>query len=139
NGSSDCSMQIVPPPVDERGVTFRWKDYRAHGRTRYKTMTLSAEEFMRRFLLQLLPSGFHRIRHYGLLANGTRQRHIDTARQLLHQHPRGIAAEVKEAHPSTGSAGPTFVCRHCGAPMIIIETLAPAHTIRGPPSAPAPS
>jgi hypothetical protein len=55
---------------DEHGVTFRWKDYRASGKTRYKAMTLSADEFIRRFLLHVLPSGFHRIRHYGLLANG---------------------------------------------------------------------
>jgi hypothetical protein len=55
--------------LDERGVTFRWKDYRATGRTRHKTMTLGADEFMRRFLLHVLPGGFHRIRHYGLLAN----------------------------------------------------------------------
>ena len=53
-----------------RGVTFRWKDYRANGTTRHKTMTLAPQEFMRRFLLHTLPSGFHRIRHYGLLANG---------------------------------------------------------------------
>ena len=120
---------------DERSVTFRWKDYRAHGRTRYKSMTLPAEEFMRRFLLHVLPSGFHRIRHYGLLANGMRQRHIDTARQLLHQP----VTAAPEPHTSNRSAGPTFVCRHCGAPMIIVETFARAHTIRGPPSAPAPS
>src|SRR6478752_7798237 len=56
--------------MDEHGVTFRWKDYRSKGRTRHKTMTLAAHEFMRRFLLHLLPAGFHRIRHYGLLANG---------------------------------------------------------------------
>jgi hypothetical protein len=54
--------------LDERGVTFRWKDYRAKGKTRHKTMTLTTDEFMRRFLLHVLPSGFHRIRHYGLLA-----------------------------------------------------------------------
>ena len=60
--------------LDERGVTFRWKDYRATGKTRYKAMTLAADEFMRRFLLHVLPSGFHRIRHYGLLANAGRQR-----------------------------------------------------------------
>ncbi|MDW3689296.1 transposase, partial [Cupriavidus sp. CV2] len=59
--------------LDERGVTFRWKDYRAKGRTRYKTMTLDAGEFMRRFLLHVLPGGFHRIRHYGLLANPVRR------------------------------------------------------------------
>src|ERR1700720_1931916 len=70
---------------DERGVTFRWKDYRAKGRTRYKIMTLSTEEFMRRFLLHVLPAGFHRIRHYGLLANAGRKRNIDTVRQLIQQ------------------------------------------------------
>jgi len=59
--------------IDEHGVAFRWKDYRAKGRTRHKTMTLAADEFMRRFLLHVLPGGFHRIRHYGLLANGSRK------------------------------------------------------------------
>jgi hypothetical protein len=124
--------------LDERGVTFRWKDYRAHGRTRHKTMTLSPEEFMRRFLLHVLPSGFHRIRHYGLLANGTRQHHIDTARQLLQQPRNEVAPEPTRAQASSAAA-PTFVCRHCGAPMIIIETLAPAHAIRAPPSASPPA
>jgi len=121
---------------DQRGVTFRWKDYRNKGRTRYKTMTLSTEEFMRRFLLHVLPSGFHRIRHYGLLANARRKNNIDTVRQLLQQ-----PAPVPEVHadpegPNTPnrSAPPTFVCRHCGAPMLIIETFARAHTIRAPPS-----
>jgi hypothetical protein len=122
--------------VDERGVTFRWKDYRAHGRTRHKTMTLSPEEFMRRFLLHVLPSGFHRIRHYGLLANGTRRQQIDTARQLLHQPRNEVPPQPTQAH-APSAAGPTFVCRHCGAPMIIIETFARAHTIRGPPHRPA--
>ncbi|GAB7549686.1 hypothetical protein CS8_093980 [Cupriavidus sp. 8B] len=59
--------------LDERGVTFRWKEYRAKGRTRYKTMTLGADEFMRPFLLHVLPGGFHCIRHYGLLANAARR------------------------------------------------------------------
>ncbi|BAO92812.1 putative transposase (plasmid) [Caballeronia cordobensis] len=61
---------------DERGVTFRWKNYRAKGRTRYKTMTLETGEFMRRFLLHVLPGGFHRIRHYGLLGNPVRRGRI---------------------------------------------------------------
>ena len=60
--------------LDERGVTFSWKDYRAKGKTRHKTMTLSPDEFMRRFLLHVLPGGFHRIRHYGLIANAGRTR-----------------------------------------------------------------
>jgi hypothetical protein len=72
---------------DERGVTFRWKDYRVKGRTRYKTMTLETGEFMRRFLLHVLPSGFHRIRHYGLLANPVRRARLAKVRDLLHVAP----------------------------------------------------
>jgi Putative transposase/Transposase zinc-binding domain len=118
---------------DERGVTFRWKDYRAHGSTRYKTMTLSTDEFMRRFLLHVLPSGFHRIRHYGLLANANRKSHIAKARDLLHQLTTEPASEHPDALIGNASLRPTFVCRHCGAPMLIIETFARAQHIRGPP------
>ena len=88
--------------MDERGVTFRWKDYRAKGKTRYKTMTLSAEEFMRRFLLHVLPSGFHRIRHYGLLANAARRDNLARARELLH-----VAPEAAEPQPPM-SPQPSF-------------------------------
>ncbi len=119
--------------MDDRGVTFRWKDYRTHGRTRYKTMTLDAQEFMRRFLLHVLPSGFHRIRHYGLLANANRKTHIATARELLHQPVPAVAEVPREAHTGTGCVKPTFVCRHCGAPMIVIQILERAQHIRGPP------
>jgi hypothetical protein len=119
---------------DERGVTFRWKDYRAKGRTRYKTMTLSAAEFMRRFLLHVLPSGFHRIRHYGLLGNAHRKTHLATARELL-QVPNSLpdptaTTSHQEAHTTQP---PVFLCRHCGAPMIILQTLAPTPSARGPP------
>ena len=123
--------------LDERGVTFRWKDYRAHGRTRYKTMTLRTEEFMRRFLLHVLPTGFHRIRHYGLLANASRKHDIATARALLHQPPPELPANLGDDSSGNGSARPTFVCRHCGAPMILIETFARAPHIRGPPCLPS--
>src|SRR6202020_1495673 len=102
--------------MDDRGVMFRWKDYRTHGRTRYKTMTLRTEEFMRRFLLHVLPSGFHRIRHYGLLANANRRTLIATARELLHQPAPAVAADTGAVAAGTGSVRPTFVCRHCGAP-----------------------
>jgi hypothetical protein len=115
---------------DDRGVTFRWKDYREDGRTRQKLMTLHAEEFMRRFLLHVLPSGFHRIRHYGLLANANRQRDIPAVRQLLHQPAPQPPADQSAEHTCARS---TFVCRHCGAPMLIIETFARAQHIRGPP------
>jgi hypothetical protein len=119
---------------DESGVTFRWKDYRDKGRTRYKTMTLATAEFMRRFLLHVLPSGFHRIRHYGLLANAGRKENLAIARELL-QQPTSEPAESNNA--GTGSAPPTFICRHCGAPMIIVETFARPHRIRAPPVQPA--
>ena len=68
---------------DENGVTFRYKDYRADGRARYKTMMLATDEFIRRFLIHVLPHGFHRIRHYGLFANGNRAANIARARELL--------------------------------------------------------
>jgi hypothetical protein len=124
--------------LDDRGVTFRWKDYREHGRTRYKPMTLRTEEFMRRFLLHVLPSGFHRIRHYGLLANATRKTQIATARELLHRPAPAVAADTSALPTGTGAVRPTFVCRHCGAPMLIIETFAPVQPIRGPPGSPSP-
>jgi len=120
---------------DERGVTFRWKDYRQKGRTRYKTMTLAAGEFMRRFLLHVLPTGFHRIRHYGLLANAGRRELLTLAREALHAPQPELPAE--EADSTVGSAPPpTFVCRHCGAPMIVLETFARPCRIRAPPAQP---
>ena len=69
--------------LDERGVTFRYKDYRRNGQARYRTMTLSADEFIRRFLLHVLPKGFHRIRHYGLLASAGCKANIARARELI--------------------------------------------------------
>jgi hypothetical protein len=117
--------------LDERGVTFRWKDYRAKGKTRHKTMTLTTDEFMRRFLLHVLPSGFHRIRHYGLLANGGRRDHLARAHELLHVAP--VNAEPMGAEASDKAVQPTFVCPDCGAAMIIIEILTRKPHIRAPP------
>jgi len=116
--------------LDERGVTFRWKDYRAKERGPVKTMTLSAAEFMRRFLLHVLPSGFHRIRHYGLLANAGRREHLAHVRQLLQ-----VPVEVRQAKDlRTEATQPTFVCPHCGAAMVITETLPRLYAIRAPPA-----
>ena len=121
--------------LDERGVTFRWKDYRAKGNTRHKAMTLSPEEFMRRFLLHVLPGGFHRIRHYGLLSNGGRRLGLATARQLLGVRTSAAAASAAEdAAPDQADAKPpTFVCRHCGRAMAIVQLLARETSIRAPP------
>ena len=116
--------------LDERGVTFRCKDYRAKGRTRYKTMTLDAHEFMRRFLLHVLPGGFHRIRHYGLIANAARREHLAQARELLHVVPDAAEPQLPDR---VDILQPTFVCPHCGAAMIVIETFARGEPIRAPP------
>ncbi|WP_374503307.1 IS91 family transposase [Zoogloea sp.] len=114
--------------MDEKGVSFRWKDYRAQGRTRLKTMTLAADEFMRRFLLHVLPTGFHRIRHYGLLANAGRQHHLAKARVLLDVLPPDpVGKDISVTPP------PTFVCPCCGAAMQVVEIMIRRQPIRAPP------
>jgi Putative transposase/Transposase zinc-binding domain len=117
---------------DDRGVTFRWKDYRATRKTRYKAMTLAADEFMRRFLLHVLPGGFHRIRHYGLLANAGRREHLAQARELLHA-PAAIEPPTATLEP-LAAVPPTFVCPHCGATMSVVEVIARRVSIRAPPT-----
>ena len=117
--------------MDERGVTFRWKDYRAKGKTRHKSMTLSPQEFMRRFLLHVLPGGFHRIRHYGLLANSNRRDDLALARQLLHVAPPPPDESASEV--ATVPA-PTFVCRHCGHAMVVLQVFLRDCSIRAPPA-----
>jgi hypothetical protein len=110
------------------GVTFRWKDYRAKGRTRHKAMTLAPQEFMRRFLLHVLPGGFHRIRHYGLLANGSRKRQPGTGVRELHctsrlrKLPRPATLRKPACYAICRAALPAFVCRHCGHAMVILQT-----------------
>jgi len=117
--------------LDERGVSFRWKDYRAKGRTRHKTMTLGADEFIRRFLLHVLPNGFHRIRHYGLLANAGRRDHLAKVRELLHVGAN--AANADSPAEDAPTAQPTFVCPDCGAAMVVVEILMRGQAIRAPP------
>ncbi|MEN8377010.1 MAG: IS91 family transposase [Gemmatimonadota bacterium] len=122
--------------LDNRGVTFRWKDYRATGRTRHKTMTLDPAEFMRRFLLHVLPRGFHRIRHYGLLANAKRVENLARARALIAAPtPSLIPTPVAAADvtPSQAVSAHTRLCPCCGAPLVIIELIARGHAPRAPP------
>jgi hypothetical protein len=110
--------------ADESSVTFTWKDYRIEGPGRYKTMTLATDEFIRRFLTHVLPKGLHRIRHYGLFANGNRAANIAQARELLRVPPRSKEAETSE---TTAADEPRVLprpCRCCGGRMIIIETFA---------------
>jgi hypothetical protein len=108
--------------ADQNDVTFKYKDYRIEGPGRYKTMTLATDEFIRRFLIHVLPKGFHRIRHYGLLANGDRAANIARARELLAMPPKQPEA-AKPAPPSEPSVLP-HPCPCCGGRMIIIETFA---------------
>jgi putative transposase/transposase-like zinc-binding protein len=117
---------------DEAGVTFRYKDYRRNGPERYQVMTLATHEFMRRFLLHVLPRGFHRIRHYGLLASATRKASIARARELLGQAPPGPAEPME-----TSDLTPPCCC--CGGRMRIIEIFGRWCQPRAPPPAHAPT
>ncbi|EMD82380.1 hypothetical protein HNQ87_002390 [Pacificimonas flava] len=117
--------------LDEDGVTFRYKDYRRSASDRQQVMTLVADEFIRRFLLHCLPRGFHRIRHYGLLAAGTRKAHLERARQLL-----AIARPAtNEMTTEPLDPRPPYPC--CGGRMVVIQTFQRCHPPRGPPSAAA--
>ena len=113
--------------LDEAGVTFRYKDYRRDGDARHRTMTLSADEFIRRFLIHVLPKGFHRIRHYGLLATGNRKANIARARDLL--AAPAPAVTKKPASPTEQRA----VCPCCGGRMLVIESFGGAARARAPP------
>jgi hypothetical protein len=99
-------------------VSFRWKDYRHHGKA--KVMTLDAHEFIRRFLLHTLPDGFHRIRHYGFLANGHRAAKLALCRKLLDTSPPEPPADLAEVAPS---AHRYDCCPSCGGAMTILATL----------------
>ena len=110
--------------ADHTGVTFRWKNYRIEGPGRYQTMTLSTHEFIRRFLMHVLPGGFHRIRHYGLLASGTRAANIARARQLLAVPVRSEQKDTSEAPAADQPRMLPRPCPCCGGRMFIIETFA---------------
>ena len=92
--------------LDDAGVTFKWKDYRIKGRDRLKTMTLDAAEFIRRFLIHVLPSGFHRIRHYGLFASAVRAQNVERARQLLAKSEAASQRSRAEADSEVDKAAP---------------------------------
>jgi hypothetical protein len=121
---------------DQQGVTFRYKDYRADGRARQKVMTLATHEFIRRFLLHVLPKGFHRIRHYGLLARPSCADNIARARELLAvtmpQDHNADAGAVDPNRPTT----PSRLCPCCGGRMITIEIFERGSTPRHRPTGP---
>jgi len=121
---------------DEHGVTFKWKDYRAEEKNRHKTMTLATDEFIRRFLLHVLPSGFHRIRHYGLLANATRNHNLARARELLSkENPATTLPTAEQESENIQACDHTpLICPDCGGPLLIIETFERGQHPRAPPS-----
>jgi hypothetical protein len=115
---------------DETGVSFRYKDYRRDAADRQRTMTLSPDEFIRRFLLHVLPKGFHRIRHYGLLASTGRKANVARVRELL---AAPAPAEVKETAPPPDRRP---LCPCCGGRMVVIEIFQRAARARAPPASP---
>jgi hypothetical protein len=120
--------------MDKQTVSFKWKNYRVKEQNRHRTMALTHDEFIRRFLLHVLPSGFHRIRYYGLTANTGRKKNLDKARELLKvkvaivQLEKEISGEAK-AHQQA----PTFVCPCGGAGMTVTEALLHLYLPRAPP------
>jgi hypothetical protein len=117
---------------DADGVRFRWKDYRDKGRQRSKVMRLSVDEFIRRFLLHVLPDGFHRIRHYGLFGNGVRQANLARVRALLAMAGKPLA----DAPAPDALIAPSRCCPCCGGRMILIERFARGCAPRSAPSHP---
>jgi hypothetical protein len=127
---------------NHQGVTFKWKDYRNKHRFRHKSMTLKTDEFIRRFLIHVLPGGFHHIRHYGLLANARRRDNLKRARELLLEQTADEDANENGAIENTESKSneipeplqATYICPDCGSPMIIIECFERGQLPRAPPA-----
>jgi hypothetical protein len=121
--------------LDETHVAFTWKDYRSGGAT--KVMRLKPDEFIRRFLLHVLPDGFHRIRSFGFMANGHRTANLALCRSLIEGRDEGIAAQGTPP-PASGTAGKTAAipaCPHCGGAMRIVGGM--PHSVHRPgPRAP---
>jgi Putative transposase/Transposase zinc-binding domain len=115
---------------DQQGVSFKWKNYRVEGRDRYQRMTLETNEFIRRFLIHVLPKGLHRIRHYGLFAKNACADNIVRARELL------AAAKPEAAPTSTAADSGKPSCPCCGGRMIIIEVFERGAAPRHQPTAP---
>jgi hypothetical protein len=124
--------------ADETGVTFRYKDYRIEGTGRYKIMTLKPGEFIRRFLMHILPKGVHRIRHYGLLASAGKADIIARARELIAAAtPAQTAQKQQPADSAAVTDKPVHPCPCCGGRMLIIETFEAGRMPRHQPTATA--
>ena len=113
--------------ADARTVTFNWKDNRIKGEKHYKCMAIQTDEFIRRFLLHVLPAGFHRSRHYGVLSNNVKADELALARKTpdVEPIPGPIQDSVEEP--------PVFVCRECGEAMVIVSLVSRSFKARAPP------
>jgi hypothetical protein len=114
--------------ADNQTVSFKWKDYRAEGADRYKTMNLPVHEFIRRFLIHVFPKRFHHIRHYGLLANGNRADNVALARQLLAAQSNGPRSDAETSKTVDEQKTTEPSCPACGGRMITIEVFEPGTT-----------
>jgi hypothetical protein len=123
--------------ADKTGVTFKYKDYRIEEPGRCKTMTLETGEFIRRFLIRVLPKGFHRIRHYGLLASTVRADNLATMRILLAMAAPASKRKGAGKTEAPAAAMPVRICPCCGSRMLIIETFEGSCRRRRPAPAPA--
>ncbi len=108
--------------ADARTVAFRWKHCRIKRGDRMKVMHLTAEEFIRRFLVHVLTSGFHRIRHTGFLANGIRRDRIKTIRRLIDTERKPDRTTGEDGRADADERGPRQTCRECGGATHVVET-----------------
>jgi len=115
--------------VNDQGVSFKWKDYRYQDRYRHKVMTLSVDEFIRRFLLHVLPSGFHRIRYYGLFANSNRVESLAKARAIIGIPLTPVTKSMEDVPPLSMD----YHCPKCDSVMVIMAYFEPGHPPRAPP------
>jgi hypothetical protein len=113
--------------INDKHVIFTYKDYRCKGHTKHKTMQLETNEFIRRFVLHVLPCGLHRIRHYGLLASQTK---LAQARRLQKVSAPEMTSTLE---PVVDQTAP-FHCRQCHQPMVILAITLPAYLPRAPPN-----
>lgn len=122
--------------IDDRGVTFRVKDYRIEGPGRHTTMTLKPDEFIRRFLIHVLPKGQHRIRHYGFFGNGNRAANVAGIRGLLgaRSPSREDAGDANGGDTDQHPRVLALPCPCCGGRLFIVDTFAPARHPRAPPA-----
>jgi len=117
--------------ADTNSVTFKVKNYRLEGRARYTTMTLDVAEFIRRFLIHVLPKGFHRIRHSGFLASATKAASLAMAREKL---DASVPHSTTSDTAASDADAPMRHCPCCGGRMHVIETFARGKTPRHQPS-----